>query len=457
MRVVVAATTIAATAVAAAGASEAKAEPSVAAAVRAATAVAVAAVEEVPGVGGGGFGGGGGGGQGSRAYYAGGVGGFGGGGGIEAPGGFGAGAGGNSSGGGGGGGLGAGGDVFVQAGASLTVEGTAAIGAGTAMGGTGDDGGAEGQALASGIYLQGNGATLNFDVTANETVAGVIGDDIGSTAAASYAGAAGYLEGKVGIVESGAAILTLSAANTYTGGTTLDSGTLDLTNISGAGTGAITFAPGANATLQIVPNASLQTPANTIDGFAPLDTIDLAGVGLASSDSLDSNNLLTVFFGAAKATLQLNPAASYAGEVFHISSDGSSGTDLTLATDPGPTITAAAPSVVEKSQTTEIATATPGFVGDSLTLHQMTGVGTLSLQLVGGVEEVIYTAPANITTSGTDTVTYTITDADNLTANGTGTITLDAGPTITAVTPSVVRRARRRKSARSRWVSRAIH
>jgi autotransporter-associated beta strand protein len=101
-----------------------------------------------------------------------------------------------------------------------------------------------------------------------------IGDDQGSAAAAHYAGAAGYSEGSVGIDISGSGTLVLSAANTFTGGTTLAGGTLDLAHAGAAGSGSITFSTGADATLKI---ESGNTPANLIDGFTLGETIDLAG------------------------------------------------------------------------------------------------------------------------------------------------------------------------------------
>jgi Ca2+-binding RTX toxin-like protein len=107
--------------------------------------------------------------------------------------------------------------------------------------------------------------------------------------------------------------------------------------------------------------------------------------------------------------------------------------------DAGPSITAVTPSVVEKNQSTEIGTVTPGLAGDTLSLQQTGGNGTLALQLVGGVEEVIYTAPPTIATSTPDTVSYTISDQHNdAMAAGSASVQLDAGPSITAVTPSVV-------------------
>jgi CRISPR-associated endonuclease Cas1 len=117
--------------------------------------------------------------------------------------------------------------------------------------------------------------------------------------------------------------------------------------------------------------------------------------------------------------------------------DTASGT-VNVTIDPGPTITTATPAVVEKGQSTEIGTVAPGLPGDTLTLKQTSGSGALSLRLVGGVEEVIYTAPATVAASTTDAVTYSVNDEFGDTTSGTASIQLDAGPTIAAVTPSVL-------------------
>ena len=106
-----------------------------------------------------------------------------------------------------------------------------------------------GHAFANGIYLQGNTA-LTFSPTGTETVWGVIGDDKGSASAAGYVNLSGYTEGSIGIAVNGTGTLQLEAANTYTGSTTIYSGTLELAAGASAGAGAIVF-DGPAATLQI--------------------------------------------------------------------------------------------------------------------------------------------------------------------------------------------------------------
>ena len=163
--------------------------------------------------GGGGTGGGVGGG--SVSYpLSGGKGGFGSGGGGEGgTGGRGAaGSGGFGGGGGGGGGLAPGGDIFGQAGASLTIDGGVAMLAGTVTGGKGGVRGANGKAFGDGVFLQGD-ENLVFAPGAGHSVGigGVIADETGSGGTGANAGASK-------LTLDGAGALFLDAANTFTGG-----------------------------------------------------------------------------------------------------------------------------------------------------------------------------------------------------------------------------------------------
>jgi autotransporter-associated beta strand protein len=155
----------------------------------------------------------------------------------------------------------------------LTIAGGSTLSAGTVTGGTGAT---DGQAYGNGIFLQGT-QTVTFSPATGqtETISGVIADQSGSGGTAGNAGA-----GTVTI--DGLGTVKLSAANTFTGGIQLDSGTLELTNASSAGSGAITF-----GTSVIDPTTLIDagdTPANgatfgtTFDNFGDNDNIDIAGL-----------------------------------------------------------------------------------------------------------------------------------------------------------------------------------
>ena len=252
--------------------------------------------------GAGGFGGGGGGGG------IGASGGFGGGGGgfsleflnvalgitsgfYNFPGGFGGGS--SSTYGGGGGGLGAGGDIFVQQGGTLILAG-GTLGAGTVAGGSGTNNSAasEGSAFGSGIFIQGNQSlTLSPGNGQTETITGVIADMSGSGG-----------NGSGSLIMDGAGTLVLSADNTpgsssdaghagFTGGITIENGTVDLAAVGAAGSGAITFDNSqVDPTLEFTPATA---PTNEIDTFGAGDNIQIDDF-LETPAPTYANGLLTL-------------------------------------------------------------------------------------------------------------------------------------------------------------------
>jgi hypothetical protein len=277
----------------------------------------------------GGFGGGGGGGAGLGGFGGGGGGvggggGLGGGGGAGANGGFGGGKGVDDAGGGaGGGGAGLGGDIFVQQGGRLTIEG-GTLGSGTVTGGGGGgDGSGDGSAYGAGIFLQGNQTqTLAPAVGQTLTISDVITDQTANGGTGSNAGAGG-------LIVDGAGTVDLDAANTFTGGITLQAGTLVLGTAGAAGSGAITFGSGDPPDLQFtIANA----PTNAIAGFVgggTIDITDLAFGGGASAATIVDGNTLSITNGTTTLTLNLDPSGDYADDLFLSKPDGASGTDVT--------------------------------------------------------------------------------------------------------------------------------
>ena len=366
--------------------------------------------------GGGGFGGGGGGGP-FNWIYSGGNGGFGGGGGStntfgnSGAGGFGGGGGGGGSaatpgpggfgggsglGSGGGGGLGAGGGIFVEQGGTLTIE-SGSFSGGSATGGAGGAGGTDkGSGLGSGIFIQGTGTqTVTLDPQAGETltIADVIADQTGGTGNNAGAGS---------LAIDGPGTVVLSAANTFSGGTTLEAGTLELAALGAGGGGPITFANGADTTLKIDNSAlasggtHLQTfTGNPISGFALGDVIDLTGVNFdasAGSPTLGSGNLLSFVANGTTYEIQFNPTQTFGGTngTFKLVSDGVSGTDVEL--------TLAATAYPDTASLSEGATATGNVLtNDSNPLNMgltvtsvsdtTAGAGTIGSSLAGAFGE----------------------------------------------------------------------
>ena len=145
--------------------------------------------------------------------------------------------------GGGGGGLGAGGDIFVQQGGSLTIEGGSLSG-GSVTGGAGaGNAGGNGSAYGSGIFIQGD-QSITFAPPADQTMTinDVIADQSGS-------GGTGTTAGAGALIVNGPGTVVLDATNTFTGGITLEQGTLELAAAGAAGSGPITFTARSNGAL----------------------------------------------------------------------------------------------------------------------------------------------------------------------------------------------------------------
>ncbi len=302
----------------------------------------------------GGFGGGGGAAGGLvtgnfKGYQTGGHGGFGGGGGgsQDIAGGafslFGGGAGSAIGGGagaatgGGGGGLGAGADIFVQAGASLTINGQGTLAQGTVSGGVGGAGGTSGSAYGSGIFLQGNqSVTLSPTAGQTLTIAGVIADVTGSHDSSPF-----HTAGAGSLADSGAGRLVLSATNTFTGGVTLNGGTLELAAAGASGTGAITLAGTAAVVLDAADTpAAGQTFVSPIAGFANGDSIDLQGLTYTPNATATlSGGILTVSSNGECVALVLPGATASA---YYAHADGVHGVIVTSAPAPAAAWTAKA-------------------------------------------------------------------------------------------------------------------
>ncbi|OLP62533.1 hypothetical protein BJF93_01685 [Xaviernesmea oryzae] len=165
-----------------------------------------------------------------------------------------------------------------------------------------------------------------------------IDDQLAYAVGTSRATAAAQRVYQGSLVKNGEGTLTLNGAgSTYSGGTFLNGGTLELGAQGAAGTGAIHFGKGAQ-TLQI-DQAALGADAghslcNLIDGFAADgDVIDLAGIGSNAFAFFDDfSDTLEVIdptkHGACVATLKLS--GDYTGDFFQTASDGKGGLKISL-------------------------------------------------------------------------------------------------------------------------------
>ncbi len=224
-----------------------------------------------------------------------------------------------SRGGDGGGGLGAGGDVFVEQGASLTITGSTDVAGGTVTGGSGDGGG---QALGGGLFIQGNTTvTLGAGQSAGQTtvISGVIADQSGNGGSGS-------------LLITGNGTVELDGVNTYTGTTTLESGTLVIGNPNAITMSKVEVEGGT------VAFTAANAPQNISFGYTDfaIDVTDMT-YGPSTQLTVSNSNLVTLSSGGTSASFQLDPTQSYGGGTFlQMASDGHGGTTVTASIQQAP-------------------------------------------------------------------------------------------------------------------------
>jgi hypothetical protein len=279
--------------------------------------------------GAGGFGGGGGGvGLGGVHRYFGpghvGIGGWGGGGGAGVTsGGFGGGGGGST---GGGGGLGAGGGIFVQQGASVTINGGSLSGGSVAAGVGGSGAGFNGSAFGTGIFLQGN-ENLVFAPGPGQKI--VISDVITDETGANGGGVGAT--GKGSLTVEGLGTLDLTAANSFYGGVTINGGTLEVGDAS-AVHGNINFVANGGGVLLIDAGVSL-TLRGQINSFDSSSSLDFAGFDptkTSASFNDSSGNALLVTDGVKTYVLFFASTLDLTGHPFYVGPDGTGGSIVSL-------------------------------------------------------------------------------------------------------------------------------
>ena len=181
--------------------------------------------------------------------------------------------------------------------------------------------GSAGKAVGGGVFLQGN-ENLAFTPAAGETVtvSGEIAGEARNNLGASFGS----------LTLNGRGKLNLAAANTFIGGVTIDSGTLELGNVNSVALpGVITFAPGARATALLDPGVD---PGTVIKGFDASDSIDIEGFDPATTAILfPSDSFITIVDGARTDNFTFDPATlNLAQNQFHIASDHAGGSILSL-------------------------------------------------------------------------------------------------------------------------------
>ena len=147
--------------------------------------------------------------------------------------------------------------------------------------------------------LNGSGGTIQTNV------AGAVALTIGNGGAGgSYAGSIQNNAGTVSLIKTGAGTQTLSGNNSYSGGTTVTTGTLMAGHVNALGTGGLTINGTAQTTLQAGLSGPVQLPSLTIaGGVSPTATLDITDNNLI----VHNGNLATMTAQAASG-LNINGA-----------------------------------------------------------------------------------------------------------------------------------------------------
>src|SRR5262249_55698314 len=140
-----------------------------------------------------------------------------------------------------------------------------------------------------------------------------------------------------------------------------------------------------------------------INGFAPGDTIELAGVGFVSGGNatLLAGNMLQVVDGGNTYNIQLDPSQELTGDSFQLAGDSSGNTDITLGAGSGSTIADTAAHIAAELDTLEAQ-----FTAGTLTSIILTDAGTPTMPITAsqltadaGALSII-TGPYNLAISG---------------------------------------------------------
>ena len=170
------------------------------------------------------------------------------------------------------------GGTFTQAGAGTTVfDGTVSstvvfnsVSGATIQIGNGSTSGTLSSGLPSVLagttlaFDNANGSSISGNITDNGTVVGVEGSGIANTLTGTITGTGTF-------IQTGAGETILSGVNTYSGGTTISTGTLGVANPSGLGTGTVTL--GTAETIQLLSNTTATFTSGAVVGSSSGSTV----------------------------------------------------------------------------------------------------------------------------------------------------------------------------------------
>jgi fibronectin-binding autotransporter adhesin len=198
-----------------------------------------------------------------------------------------------------------GGHTYVNGG-TLSISNEQALGAQPTLGSS-----------ANAVHLA-NGTTLHSAISSTgnnrqiELVSGTATLDVGSSYTQQRNG---LIYGAGGLVKAGAGTQILTNANTYTGGTLISAGTLQVNNTTGSGTGTASVTVHSGGTLSGLPTATGFSTAGRISGNV---IVNSGGIVTARSGTtftfggltLNASSIVNLQLGAPTTTALINITAN---------------------------------------------------------------------------------------------------------------------------------------------------
>ncbi|HYE19668.1 MAG TPA: autotransporter-associated beta strand repeat-containing protein, partial [Tepidisphaeraceae bacterium] len=226
------------------------------------------------------------------------------------------------------------------------------------------------------------------------------------------------------VVKNGSGAVTITTANSYAGGTTLNAGTLNANNASALGTGTVTVNGG---TLDNTTGAAVVLSTNNAQAWNG----DFTFAGLADgTHDLNMGNGLVTIGGTGTRTVTVNAGTLTVGRITSTAQDFTKAGAGTLA------ITTTTPSTIGGKLTVSGGTLQINTGADTASAHDFTATGLAGAGTIvngGGAERWLI-----ITNAGTDTFNGTLANGEagalGLSKQGAGTLTLTGANTHTGLT-----------------------
>ncbi len=240
------------------------------------------------------------------------------------------------------------------------------------------------------------------------------------------------------VAYSGAGILTLAGANTYSGGTYLESGTLNVTNNTGLGTGTLTILGGTlKSTSSSIALANAESWVNNFSfGGANNNTLSLSGsITLTGSGGVAP--VILTMAGSSSDTLALTGTVTGTQALFVTGTGGTlalSGSNIytgaTVITG-GATVTA---NTLDRLSTTSgtggtssTATFTVGSATGLVVGENVSGTGIAAGSTIKTISGNVITLSVNTTGAVSGTVTFDFNNSLGLSAFSQANLVLDNG------------------------------